>query len=113
MSNDVLARLAATIRQRRSEDPGRSYTRQLLDAGPEKCARKLGEEAIETVIAGISQDDRALAGEAADLLYHLLVLLEARGVSWDAVLAVLDGRTGTSGLAEKASRTARGGGSVS
>ncbi len=104
MSEDVLARLAATIRQRRSEDADRSYTRQLLDSGPERCARKLGEEAIETVIAGVSQDDAALTGEAADLLYHLLVLLECRGIAWADVLARLEGRMGTSGLAEKAAR---------
>ena len=108
MSEDVLARLAATIRQRRSGDADRSYTRQLLDQGPERCARKLGEEAIETVIAGISQDERALTAEAADLLYHLLVLLESRGVAWTDVLAQLESRMGTSGLAEKAARGTAG-----
>lgn len=108
MSEDVLGRLAATIRQRRVEDAGRSYTRQLLDAGPARCARKLGEEALETVIAGISQDDQALTSEAADLIYHLLVLLEARGVSWGSVVAELDRRAGTSGLAEKAARSGQG-----
>lgn len=104
MSNDVLSRLAATIRARRTEAADKSYTRQLLDAGPERCAKKLGEEAVETVIAGVSQSDDALRAEAADLLYHLLVLLEARGVSLEDVLAVLDDRTRQSGLAEKASR---------
>ncbi len=104
MSNDVLTRLAATIRARRAETADKSYTRQLLDAGPERCAKKLGEEAVETVIAGVGQSDDALRAEAADLLYHLLVLLEARGVGLDEVLAVLDSRTGQSGLAEKASR---------
>ncbi len=105
MSDDVLSRLAATIRARRAETAEKSYTRQLLDAGPERCAKKLGEEAVETVIAGVSQSDDALRAEAADLLYHLLVLLEARGVTLDEVLAVLDSRTGQSGLAEKAART--------
>ena len=109
MSEDVLARLAATIRLRRADDAGRSYTRQLLDAGPERCARKLGEEAVETVIAGVSQERRALTGEAADLLYHLLVLLEARGVEWADVTAELESRMGTSGLAEKAARGATDG----
>lgn len=109
MASDVLQRLVETIRARRSEDAERSYTRQLLEAGPERCARKLGEEAVETVIAGVSQDDAALAGEAADLLFHLLVLLEARQVPLDRVLAVLEGRMGTSGLAEKAARQAKGG----
>jgi phosphoribosyl-ATP pyrophosphohydrolase len=105
MSDDVLSRLAATIRARRAETADKSYTRQLLDAGPERCAKKLGEEAVETVIAGVSQSDDALRAEAADLLYHLLVLLEVRGVALDEVLAVLASRTGQSGLAEKAART--------
>ncbi len=105
MSDDVLSRLAATIRARRGETAEKSYTRQLLEAGPERCAKKLGEEAVETVIAGVSQSDDALRAEAADLLYHLLVLLEARGVALDEVLAVLDSRTGQSGLQEKAART--------
>ncbi len=105
MSNDVLARLVATIRARRTEAAEKSYTRQLLDSGPERCAKKLGEEAVETVIAGVSQSDDALRAEAADLLYHLLVLLEARGVAFDEVLTVLDSRTAQSGLAEKAART--------
>ena len=104
MSNDVLTRLAVTIRARRAETADNSYTRQLLDAGPERCAKKLGEKAVETVIAGVGQSDDALRAEAADLLYHLLVLLEARGVDLDEVLAVLESRMGQSGLAEKASR---------
>ena len=105
MSDTVLMKLAATIRARRGETAEKSYTRQLLDAGPERCAKKLGEEAVETVIAGVSQSDDALRAEAADLLYHLLVLLEARGVGLDEVLAVLDRRAGQSGIAEKAART--------
>lgn len=108
MSSDVLFRLAATIRDRRAETSGRSYTRQLLDGGPARCAKKLGEEAVETVIAGVSQSDEALRAEAADLLYHLLVLLEAREVALDDVLAVLDARTAQSGLAEKAARGMKG-----
>ncbi len=104
MGEDVLAQLAETVRQRRTEDAGQSYTRQLLDAGPERCARKFGEEAIETVIAGVSQDNIALSKEAADLLYHLIVLLESRGVAWSDVTAELQRRVGTSGLAEKAAR---------
>ncbi len=103
-NDDVIARLAATIRARRAETAANSYTRQLLDAGPEMCAKKLGEEAIETVIAGVHQTDIALTAEAADLVYHLLVLLEVRGVPWSAVATVLEGRMGTSGLAEKAAR---------
>lgn len=104
MSDDVLLRLAETIRARRAVAADVSYTRQLLDGGPERCAKKLGEEAVETVIAGACQSDDALRAEAADLLYHLLVLLEARGVALDDVLAVLDSRSGQSGLAEKAAR---------
>lgn len=104
MTDDVLQRLAQLIKSRRDDSADKSYTRQLLDGGAERCAKKLGEEAVETVIAGVSQDSKALTAEAADLLYHLLVLLEARDVSLDAVLHVLDGRMGTSGIAEKASR---------
>lgn len=102
--DDVIERLVATIQARRGEAAAKSYTRQLLDAGPEKCAKKLGEEAVETVIAGVHQDDAALAAEAADLVYHLLVLLEARSVPFAAVAEVLEKRMAQSGLAEKASR---------
>lgn len=108
MSNDVLQRLAATIRSRRAEPSEASYTSQLLEAGPEKCARKFGEEAVETVIAAIAQSPQSLRAEAADVLYHLLVLLEARGVALEDVLAELDRRTGTTGLVEKAQRVQRG-----
>lgn len=104
MSDDVLERLAATIKARRAAEKGSSYTRQLLDSGPERCAKKFGEEAVETVIAAVGQDAGALTAEAADLLYHLLVVLECRGVAIGDVLAVLDGRSGVSGLVEKASR---------
>ncbi|MGQ0455912.1 MAG: phosphoribosyl-ATP diphosphatase [Hyphomicrobium sp.] len=100
----TMERLAALIRERRLALSDSSYTRQLLDGGPEKCAKKFGEEAIETVIAAIGTDDKALIAEAADSLYHLVVLLEARGVMWSEVTSELDRRMGTSGLAEKASR---------
>jgi phosphoribosyl-ATP pyrophosphohydrolase len=106
MSETVLGQLAATIKARRADSAAKSYTRQLLDGGPQHCARKLGEEAIETVIAGISQDDAALKAEAADLIYHLLVLLESRNIGMDEVLKVLEGRRGMSGLDEKALRSA-------
>lgn len=108
MTDDILRRLAGTIAARRAESAEASYTRQLLDAGPRRCARKLGEEAVETVIAALAEDDAALRNEAADLIYHLLVLLESRHVAIDDVLAVLAGRMGTSGIAEKASRGAPG-----
>mgnify|MGYP003384378909 FL=1 len=108
MTDDVLTRLSATIRERRNDHSATmSYTRQLLDRGPEHCAKKLGEEAVETVIAAIAQNDAALEAEAADLLYHLLVLLESRGVAFTDVLSELDRRMGQSGLAEKAARQER------
>jgi phosphoribosyl-ATP pyrophosphohydrolase len=104
VADDVLSRLAALISTRRLALADTSYTRQLLDAGPAKCARKLGEEAIETVIAGIGSAPSELRDEAADLLYHLLVLLEARNVALADVLAALEARMAQSGLAEKAAR---------
>jgi phosphoribosyl-ATP pyrophosphohydrolase len=104
MTDDVLQRLAATIQARRDESAGKSYTRQLLDGGAERCAKKLGEEATETVIAAVGSDTRALTREAADLVYHLLVVLECRGVAWGDVAAELEARMGTSGLSEKAAR---------
>jgi phosphoribosyl-ATP pyrophosphohydrolase len=103
MSDDVLQQLAALI-QSRTTSGGTSYTKELLDAGIERCAKKLGEEATETVVAALGSDKNALRREAADLLYHLLVLLECRQVPFDAVLAELESRMGTSGLAEKAAR---------
>jgi phosphoribosyl-ATP pyrophosphohydrolase len=101
---NTLERLAALIRSRRSDTSGKSYTSQLLTAGTERCAKKFGEEAVEAVIAAMGTDTAALKAEAADVLYHLLVLLESRDVSLEEVLKVLDGRMGTSGLEEKASR---------
>lgn len=107
MSDTVISELAATIRARRHAAGESSYTRQLLDAGAERCARKFGEEAIETVIAALGQDKAALANEAADVIYHLLVLLEVRGLAWTDVTEILQLRTSASGVAEKASRNAR------
>jgi phosphoribosyl-ATP pyrophosphohydrolase len=104
MSNDVLVQLAAAIRARRAAAAESSYTRQLLDAGPARCGKKLGEEAVETIIAAMGESDEALKEEAADLIYHLLVLLESRGVALADVLAVLERRAGVSGLKEKADR---------
>lgn|SRR5690606_5083455 len=106
MTDDVLLRLAATIRERRNASADKSYTRQLLDGGSARCARKFGEEALETVIAALQESDASLKAEAADLLYHLLVLLESRSVSIADVLSVLEGRMGMSGLEEKAARKA-------
>ena len=89
MAEDTLAQLAQIIRQRREASSEGSYTRTLLDAGPAYCARKMGEEAIETVIAALHENDEALKLEAADLLYHLLVLLETRHVAYEDVMRVL------------------------
>ena len=102
--SDVLKELAATIAARRSATGETSYTKSLLEKGALKCAEKLGEEAIETVIAAVAQDDAALVAEAADLIFHLLVVLEARGVPFDSVLNELASRVGTSGHVEKAAR---------
>ncbi|MBU6252149.1 MAG: phosphoribosyl-ATP diphosphatase [Alphaproteobacteria bacterium] len=101
---DTLFRLEETIRARRAADPSASYVAKLTARGRGKIAQKLGEEATETIIAALSEDDRALTGEAADLLFHLLVLLADRGVTLAEVLAELDAREGVSGLAEKAAR---------
>lgn len=101
---DVIARLSVTVEARKGADPGASYTAKLL-ANPALAAKKLGEEAIETVIAATQGDASALAAESADLIYHWLVVLAAAGVSLDDVAAKLEAREGTSGLAEKASRT--------
>lgn len=100
----ALERLAATITARKGADPDSSWTAKLLAKGPEKCAEKFGEEAIEAIIEAVKGDREKLASEAADVLYHLLVMLAARDVSLDQVLAVLEAREGTSGIAEKASR---------
>jgi phosphoribosyl-ATP pyrophosphohydrolase len=104
MSRFTIHDLAATIDARAASGGEASYTRKLLDKGAEHCAKKLGEEAVETVIAALGQDNRALTREAADLLYHLLVVLEVRRVPLSDVLAELNARMGTSGLAEKAAR---------
>jgi phosphoribosyl-ATP pyrophosphohydrolase len=96
--------LAATIAARAGENPQSSYTASLLAAGVEKCAKKLGEEAVETALAAAKGDKAAIAAEAADLLYHLVVLLRASGVDPGAVAAVLEARRGVSGHAEKAAR---------
>jgi phosphoribosyl-ATP pyrophosphohydrolase len=99
-----LDNLAAIIAERARAGGDQSYTRKLLDAGIEKCAKKLGEEATETVVAALSGDNKAVIGESADLLYHLLVVLEARGVKLDEVYAELERRSAQSGLEEKAAR---------
>ena len=104
-SSDTLSRLAATIAARRASDPEASYVARLHARGLPTIAQKLGEEAVETVIAALTGTEADLTGEAADLLFHLLVLLDAKGVPLEAVLAELDRREGVSGVAEKAARS--------
>jgi len=100
----VLDRLERLIAERARAGDATSYTRKLLDGGPERIAKKLGEEAVEVVIASLGEDRAAFEGEVADLLYHLLVLLHARGVTLAEVACVLEARLGRSGIAEKAAR---------
>ena len=102
--SDALDRLFATIAARKDADPASSYTAKLLSRGVETCAKKFGEDAVETVIAAIGQDKTELAKESADVLYHLSVLWAAAGITPDDVYAVLKSREGQSGLEEKASR---------
>jgi len=102
--SDVLTRLEATIAARKGADPDSSWTAKLLAKGPEKTAEKFGEEAVEAIIAAVKDDPDSLTAEAADVLYHLLVMLAARDVTLAQVFAELERREGTSGIAEKASR---------
>ena len=97
---DLNTRLA----ERAAASPDESYTAKLLRDGIDRCARKFGEEAVETIVAAVSRDKPGLTTEAADVIYHLLVLLRAADVPLDEVMAELESRTGQSGLAEKASR---------
>ena len=104
MSRFTIHDLAATIDARAASRADASYTKKLLDKGPEHCAKKFGEEAVETVIAAVSNNREHLVAESADAIYHLLVLLKSRGVKFDDVEAALAQRTSRSGLEEKASR---------
>jgi phosphoribosyl-ATP pyrophosphohydrolase len=101
---DVLAALADEVSQRKAASSETSYTAKLLSQGVEKCAKKLGEEAVELAIAAVLRDRTHTTAEAADVLYHLLVLLAASDVKLSQVMAELARRQGVSGLAEKASR---------
>ena len=103
---DTLARLEATIASRKGADPTTSYVASLFAKGRPKIARKLGEEAVEAIVASLAEDKDALKGEAADILFHLMVLLADADVPFADVLAELDRREGTSGHDEKASRPA-------
>lgn len=103
--SDTLMRLAATIAERRNADPATSWVAKLHSRGLGAIARKFGEEAVETVVAALDGSNEELAAEAADSLFHLLIVLDARGVRIEDVLAELDRREGTSGIAEKAGRS--------
>jgi phosphoribosyl-ATP pyrophosphohydrolase len=104
MTEFSLHDLEKRVQARAKESADVSYTRKLLDRGVAQCAKKLGEEAVEAAIAAISEDKDRMIGEAADVLYHLLVVLHARGILLDEVEAELGARTRQSGLDEKASR---------
>jgi len=104
--SDTLARLEATIASRKGADPKASYVASLFAKGRPKIARKLGEEAVEAIVAALAEDKAELTSEAADVLFHLMVLLADCDVPLADVLAELDRREGTSGHDEKASRTA-------
>jgi len=104
MSRFTLHDLAAIIDARAAAGAEASYTRKLLDKGPPQCAKKMGEEAVETIIAAVGADREHLISESADLLFHLLVLLKSRDVRLEEVEAALGKRTSQSGLEEKASR---------
>ena len=104
MSRFTVHDLAATIDARAASGGDASYTKKLLDKGPAHCAKKLGEEAVETVIAALQSEREPLVAESADLIYHLLVLLKSRGIRFEEVEATLAQRTSMSGLEEKASR---------
>ena len=105
MSTFTIHDLELRLKDRAVASADVSYTRKLLDRGIAHCAKKLGEEAIETALAAVGEDRQRLAEEAADLIYHLLVVLNARGITLAEVEAVLAERTRQSGLDEKASRT--------
>jgi phosphoribosyl-ATP pyrophosphohydrolase len=104
MSRFTLADLEQRVHDRAKASADKSYTRQLLDRGVAHCAKKFGEEAVETVLAAVSEDRERLIAESADVLYHLLVVLEARGIKLAEVEALLETRSKKSGLEEKASR---------
>ena len=105
MNTFTLHDLETRVHERAAASPEQSYTRKLIDRGVAHCAKKLGEEAIETGLAAVQEDKGRLVAEAADLLYHLLVLLEARGVSLAEVEATLEKRTAQTGHEEKAGRS--------
>lgn len=102
---NILTRLVRIIETRKDDDEKKSYTAKLFARGPEKCAEKFGEEAIEAIIAAVKGDKKNLTEEAADVLFHLFIMLSSRGVKFDDVLKELERREGKSGLIEKAERS--------
>lgn len=104
MMTHPLDRLSQTIEARKSADPDSSWTAKLLAKGPEKCAEKFGEEAVEAIIAAAKNDRENLVYEAADVVYHLAVMLAARDISMDEVMTELERRQGVSGIEERAAR---------
>jgi len=104
---NVLTRLANTIEKRKGEDEKKSYAAKLFARGPSKCAEKFGEEAVEAIIAAAKNDKKNLTEEAADVLFHMLIMLSSRDVKWKDVLEELERREGTSGIVEKQSRSAK------
>ena len=101
---NVLTRLARTIESRNGQDEKKSYAAKLFARGPEKCAEKFGEEAVEAIIAAVKGNKANLTEEAADVLFHLLVMLSSQGVKYEDVLAELERREGVSGIVEKQNR---------
>ena len=102
--NKILERLDSTIQQKIAESPYNSHTAKLLKRGPEKCAEKFGEEAIELIVACVKKKKKEIIGEAADALYHMLVLLRSKNISINEVLSELASREGISGIEEKRKR---------
>ncbi len=102
--NTILERLDLTIQGKKTESPNKSHTAKLLKKGTEKCAEKFGEEAIELIVASVKKKKKEIIGEAADTLYHMLVLLRSKNISINQVLAELASREGISGIEEKRQR---------
>ena len=102
--NKILERLDLTIQRKTTESPNKSHTAKLLKKGTEKCAEKFGEEAIELIVASVKKKKKEIIGEAADTLYHMLVLLRSKNISIDEVLTELASREGISGIEEKRKR---------
>jgi phosphoribosyl-ATP pyrophosphohydrolase len=105
---NVLTRLARTIESRIGEDERKSYAAKLFKRGPEKCAEKFGEEAVEAIIAATKGDKKNLKEEAADVIFHMFVMLSSRGVRFEDVLEELERREGKSGIVEKRERGKKG-----